>query len=108
MQDYNIYLDDLKEGISIEKYLLNKEVFCIKTVSDIDFGAVLSEYSTILITGINCEEVRSDCHFIEIYFKDFSGKEKSVKIYIDGSSIALCAFVKTTFIPINQMFKKWN
>lgn len=102
-KEYMIYLDDSKNGISVEKYLLNKEVFCVKTVSDVDLGAIISQYSTILVTGVICEEVREDCHYIEIYFKDFSGKEKSCKIYIDGGEYALPAFVKTNFLPIQRI-----
>jgi hypothetical protein len=100
---YMIYLDDSKTGISVEKYLLNKEVFCIKTVSDVDLGAILSAYSTILITGVECEEVRNDCHYIAIRFKDFTGESKEVKIYIDGGEYSLPAFVKTTFFPVQSI-----
>ena len=39
-----IYLDENKDGISVEEYLLNQEVFCIKTVSDVDLGFIISAY----------------------------------------------------------------
>lgn len=100
---YMIYIDDSKTGISIEEYLLNKEVFCMRTISDVDLGAIISEYSTILVIDVDCEEVRNDCHYIGIKFKDFTGEIKEVKIYIDGGDYALCAFVKTTLYPIKNI-----
>lgn len=103
---YKIYLDETKDGISIEEYLLNKEVFCIKTISDTDLGAIISAYSTILVIAVECDEVRKDCHYIAIKFKDFTGNENEVKIYIDGGQYALPAFVKTTFYPVHQTFKR--
>jgi len=103
---YKIYLNETKKGISIEEYLLNKEVFCIKTIADTDLRTIISAYSTILVIAVECDEVRKDCHFIAIKFKDFMGNENEVKIYIDGGQYALLEFVKTTFYPVHQTFKR--
>jgi hypothetical protein len=103
---YKIYLDETKDGVSIEEYLLNKEVFCVKTIADIDAGAIISVYSTVLVIAVECDEVRKDCHYIAIKFKDFTGNENEVKIYIYGGQYALSAFVKTTFYPVHQTFKR--
>lgn len=99
-----IYLDENKQGITVEEYLLNKEVFCIKTVADTDFGSIISAYSTILITKVETSEVREDTLFLGLSFKDFSGEEKEVKFYIDGGTYSLASFVKTTFYPVHRTF----
>lgn len=101
-----IYLDENKQGITVEEYLLNKEVFCIKTISDIDFGAIISAYSTILVTKVETDEIRKETQFIGLSFKDFTGEEKEVKIYVDGDTFSLASFVKTTFYPVHRTFVK--
>lgn len=101
-----IYLDENKEGISVEEYLLNQEVFCIKTVSDVDLGFIITAYSTILIIKVETGEVREDCHYLGLIFKDFSGEEKEVKFYIDGGTYSLASFVKTTFYPVHRTFRR--
>lgn len=99
-----IYLDKNKEGITIEEYLLNKEIFCIKNITDIDFSNTISAYSTIFVTKVEYNEVREYVQFLLLSFKDFSGNEKEVRLYIDGGTYSLSAFVKTTFYPIKETF----
>ena len=101
---YKVFTDDNGNDISIDTYLLNKEVFCIKTITDTDFKTIISAYSTILITHVECDEVRKDCHFIEIKFKNFKGEEREMKIYVDGGKFALPAFVRETFFPVHETF----
>ena len=89
----------------LEGILLNKVLYCSKNITDIDLQEIIKEGDVILVKLVTCGSIREDLQYIECNFWTFLNGLKYFKVYIDGSHIALAAFIKTTFHDVNVLYR---
>jgi predicted nucleotidyltransferase len=86
----------------VEKYLSFKEVYFREEICDIDFKTIVEANKVEYIGKVEIKQIRENTIFFSLTVK---GKE--VNIITEKKDAEFFEFIKTNFIPVSEMFKKW-
>jgi hypothetical protein len=103
---YNLILDSGE--VSVEEYLQNKEVYVVKEIVNDSLSTILKQKTVINITKIEVEEIRENCHCLELYYQSINNLHSYIRIYINGGDYALQSFVKQNLIPVSILYNHFK
>ena len=96
------------ENYSVNEYLQNKNILCLKEIVDRDFSTKIKANEVVNITSVSCDIVRGNTIYLEIYFTTFNKSDK-IDLYLDiENNYTLLSHIKSLFLPINNLYELWS
>lgn len=96
------------EKYTVEEFLLNKNILCLKEVVDKNFGTKINQKEVIKITYVSCDIVRDSTFHLEILFDTFHKSDK-IDLYLDIKlNYTILSHIKGLFLPINNLYELWS